>query len=577
LADDATALGALTGGHYGWADELEALADRGLVDALTERGPLGQRETPGSSVARARAVDVGRRGGGMTFQRYAVAMDGEVNDSLIDHLIRDDGQEDLCLAVYAPSSGASRFTALIRDRVLPRPGERVVRGTVEFTGDYVLRVAAMAAEQGDGVAILHSHPAGRRWQAMSTPDYDAESSYAALAQEITGLPLLGMTLAGQDHTWSARIWQTDMHPPSPAHCESVRVVGNALKFSWNDRLVPAPPATDMLSRTVDCWGPVTQADLARMRILVIGCGTVGLDVAIRLAISGVQRLGVLDFDLIEPWNLDRLIDATLWDVLLGKTKLEHADRVLRRNATTHRFELDLIDGSVCEPEVFARVLDYDLVVCAIDDRPWPRSILNTIPYSDLIPVIDGGVHVDLHRDNQTMRNATWRAHVLRPGRPCMACNGQLQLGAVQADRQNLWDDPEYVAGIPEYDRPRSQNVGLFAAGAAAGLLSQLTCFIANPSGFGEPGAVRFNLSTHWLEHLDIQSADNCLVESQYLAGDDRVLPLGRDQRAKQEFVERSRRLRRPLTRMLRCIDRGLRHIELRFQQWLLSHVVLQSP
>jgi hypothetical protein len=513
----------------------------------------------------------------MTFQRYAVAMDGEVNERLIDHLIRDDGQEDLCLAIYAPSRGTSRFAALIRERVLPRPGERVVRGTVEFTGDYVLRAATIAAEQGGGVAILHSHPAGRRWQAMSTSDYDAELSYAALAEEMTGLPLLGVTLAGRDHTWSARFWQTDRHPPSPVHCESVRVVGNALTFSWNDLLLPAPPVTDMLSRTVDCWGPVTQADLARMRILVIGCGTIGLDVAIRLAIAGVQRLGVLDFDLIESWNLDRLIDATLWDVLLGRTKLEHAERVLRRNATADHFELNMIDGSVCEPEVFAKVLDYDLVVCAIDDRPWPRSILNTIPYSDLIPVIDGGVHVDLHGDNQTMRNATWRAHVLRPGRPCMACNGQLQLGAVQADRQDLWDDPEYVAGIPESDRPRSQNVGLFAAGAAAGLLSQLTCFIANPSGFGEPGAVRFNLSTHWLEHLHINSTDNCLVETQYLAGDARVLPLGRDRRAEKEIAERSRRLRRPLTRVLRYVDRGLRHIGSKFQHWLISHVLSRSP
>ena len=512
----------------------------------------------------------------MRFQRYSVAMDSEVNDRFVDHLIRNDGQEDLCLAVYAPSSGESRFTGLIRERVLPQPGERVVRGTVEFTGEYVLRVATMAAEQGGGLAILHSHPAGRRWQAMSAPDYDAESSYAALAQELTGLPLLGMTLAGQDHKWSARFWQTDSYPPSPTHCESVRVVGSALSFSWNDRLVPIPPVTDRLSRTVDCWGPATQADLARMRILVVGCGTIGLDVAIRLAIAGINRLGALDFDLIEPWNLDRLLDARLWDVLLGRSKLEHADHVLRRNATADHFEFDAIDGSVCDAKIFARVLDYDLVVCAIDDRPWPRSILNTIPYSDLIPVIDGGVHVDLHSDSQTMRNATWRAHVLRPGRACMACNGQLQLGAVQADRQNLWNDPEYVAGIPETDRPRSQNVGLFAAGAAAGLLSQLTCFIANPSGFGEPGAVRFNLSTHWLEYLVIQPAEHCLVESQYLVGDDRVLPLGRDLQAEQDIAERSRRRRRTLTRVLRHVDQGLVRLGTWLQKKLISRVLKPS-
>ena len=41
---------------------------------------------------------------------------------------------------------------------------------------------------------------------MSGPDEDTESSYANLVREITGLPLVGMTLAGHDGAWSARHW-----------------------------------------------------------------------------------------------------------------------------------------------------------------------------------------------------------------------------------------------------------------------------------------------------------------------------------------------------------------------------------
>lgn len=508
----------------------------------------------------------------MTFQRYSVAVDGNVNNALVDHLVRDDRQEDLCLAVYAPSSGATRFSALIREPILPLPSERIVRGNVEFSGDYVLRAASVAAQKGGGIALLHSHPFGRQWQEMSAPDYDAETSFAILAREITGQPLLGMTYAGQDGAWSARFWDTETDTPRPLHCESVRVVDRALKVNWNSALLPVPPVDETLVRTVNCWGPSTQADFARMRILVVGVGTIGLDIAIRLVAAGVQHIGLLDFDVIEPWNLDRLLDATLWDVLLGRSKLEHAERVLRRNARSGNLDLELIDGSVCDLTVFSKVLDYDLVICAVDDRPWPRSVLNAIPYTDLIPVVDGGVHVDLHADDRTMRNATWRAHILRPGRPCMACLGQLQLGAVQADKQNLWNDPAYIAGVPAVNRPQSQNVGMFAAGAAAALLSQLICFVANPSGFGDPGAIRFNLSTNWLEHLEIQSGGDCLVELQYLVGDARILPLGRDGRAAQELVRRQRRSRRTVIRALRVLERLSDRAKKATQHWLRSHL-----
>ena len=83
-----------------------------------------------------------------------------VDERLANHLRRKDGNEDLCLAVYMPSTGATRFTALITELIFPEGGDRVVSGRVEFCGDFVLRAASKAADIGGGVAILHSHPKG---------------------------------------------------------------------------------------------------------------------------------------------------------------------------------------------------------------------------------------------------------------------------------------------------------------------------------------------------------------------------------------------------------------------------------
>ena len=106
-----------------------------------------------------------------------------------EHLLRADGQEDVCLALYRPSTGSRRTTALLADLVLPLPGERTVHGTASFQGSYVVRAASLAAANDLGVALLHSHPGGIGWQGMSGVDRDTERSYAHVAEIITGHPL----------------------------------------------------------------------------------------------------------------------------------------------------------------------------------------------------------------------------------------------------------------------------------------------------------------------------------------------------------------------------------------------------
>ena len=177
----------------------------------------------------------------------SVAMTAELEKRLLQHLVRSDGQEDLCLATYSPSTGKSRSTAIITEVVLPESGERLVHGNATITAEYVLRVAQTARKSRRGVALIHSHPEASTWQPMSGPDRDAESSYGNLIREITGLPLVGMTLATADQTWSARHWDIGVSSDIECtHSTNVRVIGDKLRISWND-LVSPPPTTDRAS------------------------------------------------------------------------------------------------------------------------------------------------------------------------------------------------------------------------------------------------------------------------------------------------------------------------------------------
>jgi hypothetical protein len=441
-------------------------------------------------------------------------------DTLRAHVDRPDGQEDICLATYRPSTGATRITALITSVITPEPGERHVHGNTSIEGDYVFRATVIAQQRGEGLTLCHSHPGGCGWQPMSTLDFDAESSFANLAREVTGYPLVGITYAGHDQSWSARHWDHGTGPDvSPTHCDNVRVLGDHLDISWNNELVPGARATGTQRRSVSCWGPDIHGSLVRRKVLVIGAGSVGLDVAVRLAATGMLNVGVMDFDSVEPGNLDRLIGATAADAAVGRAKTDVASRLMHTATTADGPTFTFYDNSVCEPSGLAIALDHDVIICCVD-RPWPRIVLNQIAYTDLVPVIDGGISIDVFQDGTGMRNATWRSHVIRPGRPCLVCNEQVDPSEVSLDIQGLLDDPDYIAGAAR-QHGTGQNVALLSVSTAAAVLAQFVSLNVAPGGIGEPGPLQYLLSTHTLEHLAATSRPSCPYEQAEAAGDKR--------------------------------------------------------
>ena len=215
--------------------------------------------------------------------------------------------------------------------------------------DYILRAAEAAQEDDCGVVLLHSHPGARQWQPMSGPDRDCEASYANLVREITGLPLVGMTLATRNRTWSARHWDIGVgRAVDFTHATNVRVIGDKFAVSWNDADHPPPQPSGSQARTVSAWGEQCQADLVRRRVLVVGSGSVGLDVFVRLAASGLCHLTVMDFDVVEAHNLDRLIGAARRDARLRRPKVHVARREATEAATAVRCSVDVSDRSICE-------------------------------------------------------------------------------------------------------------------------------------------------------------------------------------------------------------------------------------
>ena len=481
----------------------------------------------------------------------SAAMTNATEASLIGHLLRQDGQEDLCFATWQPSSGSRRMTALLGEAILPKQGERVVHGNASFQPNYVLRAAQEAAVAGKGLAFMHSHPGGRGYQILNDTDKAAEARIANIARELTGLPLVGLTLAG-DRSWSARVWDGVGRAVHPRFCQSVRAVGDTFSVTFNDWLVPPPEVSETQIRTVHTWGDELQAKIARLRIAVAGVGSVGMPIAEILARMGVQCVEVFDFDTVELINIDRLHGAGRLDAFLKRPKIHVAERLLKQASSAINPQHELHELSVCEPAGLERLLDSDIIFSCVD-KPWPRHVLNTIAYADLIPVVEGGLRAFQNSDG-SFRNAYWRSTVVRPGRPCLRCLGQYDPALVQVERDGSLDDPTYIAALPVDSDVRSrENVAALSVSVTAALMQQFLSYVTHPSGIGDPGPLRYNARDHEVKRNAVTACrQGCSYNESIACGDDRL-----DPSAQHTAAENARLARRKVSfkvRVIRIVD-----------------------
>ena len=397
---------------------------------------------------------------------FEVVFTSEANsistEHLLQHFKRNKRQEDLCFALWRPSTGLSRRSALIDEIILPQKGERLLHGNVSFEPGYLARTVKIAREKKAGLAFMHSHP-GPGWQGMSGADVDAERDVLAYPAGATGLPFVGLTI-GTDGYWSARFWERDNGQMRRHWCEKVRIVGPQFyKIYSNDEIAPPPLRKEVLKRTFDTWGSESQNTIARLKVGIVGLGSVGCIVAEAVARIGITQVALIDPDKVAEHNLDRLLYGTLNDI--GKLKVDLAAQAMRRNATAEEIQITTLPISIHDETAYKAALDCDMIFSCVD-RPVARDVLNYIAQAHLIPVIDGGIAVETDRRHDRLFSAHWRAHIVTPYHQCLRCSGQYNSSMVVMELDGSLDDPSYISNLPPEERVGNQNVFPFSLGVA---------------------------------------------------------------------------------------------------------------
>ncbi len=114
-----------------------------------------------------------------------------------------------------------------------------------------------------------------------------------------------------------------------------------------------------------------QKRLKAASVLCVGTGGLGSPLILYLAASGIGRIGIVDFDVVDASNLQRqIIHGTSW---IGKPKIESAKhRILEINPSC---QVDLYETRLSSENALSILEPYDIVIDGTDNFP-TRYLVN---------------------------------------------------------------------------------------------------------------------------------------------------------------------------------------------------------
>jgi hypothetical protein len=281
------------------------------------------------------------------------------------------------------------------------------------------------------------------------------------------------------------------------------VIGVGPEVSWNAKRADEEEDAKY-DRQIRAFGTAGQKILKSLRVGIVGVGGTGSVVLQELAHLGVNDFLLLDPDIIEDTNLNRLVGSTPSDV--GKPKVQVAKRwALGINP---KADIDDIQESVLKVKSVRKLANTDFVFCCTDSHG-SRAVLNQFAYQYLVPMIDMGVVIAAPEKKVT--HVAGRTQMLAPGLACMVCGNLLDAEEIRRDLLTDFErknDPYFIGNR----EPAPAVISLNATIASMAV----TMFLNATTGI--PGAARFlnyNAMTGTLRPAVCVQHPSCIVCSSY--------------------------------------------------------------
>lgn len=359
---------------------------------------------------------------------YTLSLTRQAAETLRGHLLGDRSREQLAVTLCGVNRLHRELRLLVRDVIL-LPADAFRRQSaahLELKPEVQAFIHARAHRHGLIEVDWHSHPGAGPTLGFSATDDHYEAAQAAyLAERMDGVPYGSVVV--NDDALDGRLWLTESTKPAAAHGKPAqdapapagprlgRPIAQPLQALLVGDLARCIPLTaqrlnrahaafvsPIFDRQVRAFGSEVQRRLAGLRVGVIGVGGLGSALVAHLARLGVAHWVLVDPDIVELTNLNRLVGASAADAQKARPKVYVARSTIRQavpKATVRPLKTDVFD-----PVAQRALKACDLLIVATDNHS-SRMAANRLAVQYLIPLVHVGfnVSVDPARDSSSAR------------------------------------------------------------------------------------------------------------------------------------------------------------------------------
>lgn len=321
------------------------------------------------------------------------------------HLFPGDGLEAVAFLVCGRRPGARHRLSVRRVELVPHARCSVrAPDRVTWPTDVLPPLLAEAERRGDALIKIHGHAALDRFSDID--DQSDRDLFPAIYCWLDDEAPHGSAIMMDDGRIFGRVCDAERRFTP---FQRVAVIGNDIRIY---RLPQAIAAVSEAGRRVaQTFGKGTFAALQGLKVGVVGCSGTGSPTIEMLARNGVGALVLVDPDVVEAKNLNRILNTTKADVEVARPKVEVLALAVRRmglGTDVQTFERDLFSR-----EVVYALADCDVLFGCMDSIDG-RHLLNRLATFYSIPYFDLGVKLEADGRGGVDQVAA-SVHYLKPG------------------------------------------------------------------------------------------------------------------------------------------------------------------